>query len=129
VIVDSSALVAIAIDEPEARVFAQLVEGAATVRISAGTLLESSIVLGPIGQKFLDGWVSSSGCEVVPFDEEQSSVARRAYLTYGKGSGSRARLNFGDCFTYALAKVTGEPLLFTGDDFTHTDVTPAFTPG
>jgi ribonuclease VapC len=57
--------------------------------------------------------------------EEQARIAREAYRDYGHGSGHPARLNFGDCFAYALARVTGEPLLFKGDDFTHTDITPA----
>lgn len=124
-IVDSSALVAIANGEPEAHRFAASVESASDVRISASTLLETSIVLGAIGQKFIDTWLRDTRTTVVPFDEQQLTIARRAYLTYGKGSGSRARLNFGDCFSYALAKTTGQPLLFKGDDFTHTDVTPA----
>jgi ribonuclease VapC len=61
----------------------------------------------------------------VPFDAEQLAAARDAHRRYGRNSGSRAQLNFGDCMSYALAKVTGEPLLFKGDDFTHTDITPA----
>jgi ribonuclease VapC len=127
-IVDSSALVAIALGEVAARPLAQLLEVSPWVRMSTATLVESSIMLGAAGQRFLDGWLSSSGCRVVPFDELQSRVARRALLTYGRGSGSAARLNLGDCFTYALAKVTGEPVLFTGEDFTHTDVVPAYVP-
>ncbi|WP_246142840.1 type II toxin-antitoxin system VapC family toxin [Nocardioides rubriscoriae] len=69
-----------------------------------------------------------SGFTVVPFDHEQALAARAAYARYGRGSGSPARLNLGDCITYALAMTTGEPLLFKGDDLTHTDVTPALSP-
>ncbi len=73
----------------------------------------------------LDELLGDAEISVVPFDATQARIAREAYARFGKGSGSTAGLNFGDCMTYALAKVTGEPLLFKGDDFTHTDVTPA----
>ena len=69
---------------------------------------------------FVDGEIA-----IIPFDADHARVAREAYARYGKKSGSSARLNFGDCMTYALAKITGEPLLFKGDDFTHTDLTSA----
>ena len=128
-IVDSSAIVAIAQDEAEAGPFALLLEDTSDVRVSAATVVEASIVLGRIGQQFLDSWLASTRTTVTPVDAEQARVARRAYLDYGKGSGSPARLNFGDCFSYALAKVTGRPLLFKGDDFAHTDITPAYLRG
>lgn len=124
-IVDSSALVSILRQEPDARVFAEAVERSPIVRVSAATLLETSLVIGPRRQPELESLIDASGIEVVAFDGAQWRVARDAHSTYGRGSGSPARLNLGDCFSYALAKVTGMPLLFKGDDFTHTDVEAA----
>lgn len=124
-IVDSSALVAIMKGEPEAETFARLLQDTASVRISAATLLETSTLVGPDWQEALDLMIATAGTEVVAFDLTQLRAARAAYLTYGRGSRSRERLNLGDCFSYALAKTTGRPLLFKGDAFTHTDVTPA----
>lgn len=124
-IVDSSALVSILRQEPDARVFAEALERSPVVRVSAATLLETSLVIGPRRQPELESLIDASGIEVVAFDGAQWRVARDAHSTYGRGSGSPARLNLGDCFSYALAKVTGMPLLFKGEDFTHTDVEPA----
>lgn len=124
-IVHSSALIAILNGEPDLAEFTRCVERTGDVRVSAGTILETWIVAGPTRHKDVDDLLSSGDIAVIAFDEEQARVARRAYVEYGKGSGSPARLNFGDCFAYALAKTTGQPLLFKGDDFTHTDVTPA----
>ena len=124
-IVDSSALVSILRQEPDARVFADALERASMVRVSAATLLETSLVIGPRRQPDLEQLIDSAGMEVVAFDGAQWRVARDAHTTYGRGSGSPARLNLGDCFSYALAKQLGMPLLFKGDDFTHTDVEPA----
>ena len=123
-ILDSSALVAIARQEPEAQAFADAVQQHLT-RISAATVLETAMVLRPPMGDLLDRVLSAGQVEIVSFDAEQLAVARDAMARYGRGSGSPARLNFGDCLSYALAKVSGEPLLFKGDDFTHTDVTPA----
>jgi ribonuclease VapC len=123
-IVDSSALVAVLRHEPEAPAMTHALERS-DARVSAATLLEASIVLGPEVHQNLDRLVTAAELTVVPFDEEQARVARRAYVRFGKGSGSPARLNFGDCISYALAKTTGLPLLFKGEDFTHTDVVPA----
>lgn len=127
-IVDSSAILAIANGEPEAQGFSDLIEALGRVHVSAGTVLESSIVLKTEGQSFLDGWLQEADVEIVPVTAAQVTIARRAYLDFGKGSGSPARLNFGDCFSYALAKSLDQPLLFKGDDFNHTDITPAYTP-
>ena len=124
-IVDSSALVSILRQEPDALVFAEALERASVVRVSAATLLETSLVIGPRRHPQLENLIDASGMEVVAFDGAQWRVAREAHATYGRGSGSPARLNLGDCFSYALAKVTGMPLLFKGKDFTHTDVEPA----
>jgi len=123
-IVDSSALVASVRGEPDAAAINDLL-ASSVVRVSAATVLEASIVVSPRSHPELDTLLTRAGAEVVPFDHEQARVARDAYARYGKGSGSQARLNLGDCFSYALAKVTGEPLLFKGEDFRHTDVTQA----
>jgi ribonuclease VapC len=126
-VVDSSVLVAIARGEPEAPTFARLIKGAPSASVSAATILETSLVLrDPEAQGFLDATILS--LDVIAFDARQLGVAREAYQRFGRGSGHRARLNFGDCFSYALAVTTGEPLLFKGDDFRHTDVTPAYVP-
>lgn len=126
-IVDSSAIVAMALGEPEAVAFSQLIQNASAPQMSAATFLEISIVVGPRGTPRLEALIDEAGIEVVPFDLDQARAARTAYQEYGKGSGSPARLNFGDCFSYALAQTSGQPLLFKGDDFTHTDVTSART--
>ena len=76
----------------------------------------------------VDVLLAKFGIQVIPFDENQARLARAAYRDYGRGSGRPAHLNMGDCFSYALAAVTGEPLLFVGDDFTHTDLTPGLRP-
>jgi ribonuclease VapC len=129
VIVDASALIAILREEPDARRFTDAIADADNVKISAATLFEASIVADGIrdhvaGRRF-DDICRDSGLLVVPFDAEQARIAREAYREYGKGSGHKARLNFGDCFAYALARVTGELLLYKGTDFQHTDVTSA----
>jgi len=124
VIADSSALVAILHGEPEEEQFKEAIARHDT-KVSAVTALEAAIVLQPPRHRMLDELLGDAEISVVPFDATQARIAREAYARFGKGSGSKAGLNFGDCVTYALAKVTGEPLLFKGDDFTHTDVTPA----
>jgi len=128
VIVDTSVLVCIHDGEPEARRYLEVLLDEPSPRISAGSLLEASIVLDarqPLRtSRRLDRLVADLRLDVVPVDEQQVTAARAAYRDYGKGSGHAAGLNFGDCFAYALAATTGEPLLFKGDDFTHTDVLP-----
>lgn len=126
-IVDSSVLVAILRNEPDAETFADLLQSS-NPQVSDATVLETSIVVGPARHVDVDELLTAVTATVVPFDAAQARLARQAYATYGKGSGSPAGLNLGDCFSYALAKTTGLPLLFKGDDFTHTDVTPALTP-
>jgi ribonuclease VapC len=129
VIVDTSALVAILREEADAAVYVASVHAAEHTRISAGTLLETAIVIdGNRNARLsrrLDDLIQQMAIVTEPVTQEQAYVARAAYRDYGKGSGHPARLNFGDCFAYALARVTGEPLLFKGDDFIHTDITPA----
>lgn len=121
-ILDSSAVIAILRSEPEGAAFRGLVESADVISISAATVVEVSMVVGPDRQQVLDRLLSVMGADVVPVDEAQASIARRAAIRYGKGSGSPAKLNFGDCFSYALASVTGRPLLCKGNDFVHTDI-------
>lgn len=126
-IVDSSALMAIVNDEPGAE---EVLRAAARAdcRMSVATRLEVAIVAdsrsAAHGER-LDAIIEELKIEVVPDSIRLGEVARIAYRRYGRGSGSPARLNFGDCFAYALSVTTGEPLLYVGDDFPHTDVTPA----
>ena len=123
-IADSSALVAILNGEPEDDQFKAAMARHPT-KISATTVLEIAIVIREPRYQLLDALLADTEIAVVPFDTAQARAAREAYARFGKKSGSPARLNFGDCMAYALAKVSGEPLLFKGDDFTHTDITPA----
>lgn len=123
-IVDSSAVVAVLAREDDAERFEEALERPGRLRISAASLLEICRVAKAERFELVDAFVDDLGIEVVPFDRSQALLAREAFTRYGKGSGSPANLNFGDCMTYALAKVTGEPLLFKGDDFIHTDITP-----
>lgn len=128
-IVDSSALVAILWNEPDARVYAEALDEAGSCSISAATYVEAAVVVdsarNPVVSRRLDELIDLAGIEVVPLSPRQAVLARQAYRDFGKGSGSSAQLNLGDCFTYALAADTREPLLFKGDDFTHTDVSAA----
>ncbi len=127
-IVDSSALVAVALGEPGAERLARLMDRTPDLSMSVATWLESGIVLDArsvhAGER-LDDLVTELAVAIVPVTPTLARVARSAHRRFGRGSGSRARLNFGDCFSYALAVTTGEPLLFVGDDFTHTDVRSA----
>jgi len=128
VILDTSALIAVLFGEPEADAFTRLIHDADRCLISAGTFLELSIVIerqaGPEAARQCDMFFRRAGIIVEPFTVEQAHVARQAFHDFGKGR-HRAGLNFGDCFAYALSKVTGEPLLFKGNDFKKTDVVGA----
>lgn len=132
VIVDSSALIAILRGEPEAGDFTDAVGTAARCRISAANYLEAAIVADGTRDALLsrhfDQFLREADFVIEPVTAEQAQVARQAYRDFGKGSGHPARLNYGDCFAYALARVTGERLLFKGDGFTHTDIMPALPP-
>ncbi|GAB3200061.1 type II toxin-antitoxin system VapC family toxin [Nocardioides hungaricus] len=121
---DSSALIAVLNNEPDAERFAAALLSGDPI-LGAPTLLEASIVARPERLAALDTLVRRTLTEVVAFTEEHARIARAAYARYGRGSGSPAALNLGDCMSYALAQVRDEPLLFKGHDFTHTDVTPA----
>ncbi|MBM7786104.1 type II toxin-antitoxin system VapC family toxin [Tenggerimyces flavus] len=97
--------------------------------MSAANFLEAAIVIDRVGDpvlsRQLDALIDEASIEVEAVTKSQAHLARTAYRDFGKGSGHPAGLNFGDCFAYAWAKEAGEPLLFKGDDFVHTDVTPA----
>lgn len=127
-ILDTSAVVAILQGEPGSARLAAAVEEADSVRISVASVLEAAVVLGPRRGDLLDEFLEITGAELVPVDTGQLSAARAAHVRYGRGSGSPARLNYGDCFSYALAATSGEPLLFVGDDFSHTDLEGAVGP-
>jgi len=125
---DTSALVAVLFGEPEADAFTRLIHDAERCLISAGSFLELSIVIerqaGPEAARQCDMFFRRAGIIIEPFTVEQAHIARQAFHDFGKGR-HRAGLNFGDCFAYALSKVTDEPLLFKGNDFRKTDVAGA----
>ena len=124
-VVDTSALVAILQNEPERRAFNEMIESAESCILSAVSLVEVSIVIesryGSDGIRTLDLYLSKAGVEIVEVDENQAMIARRAFRQYGKGR-HPAGLNYGDCFSYALAMSRTEPLLFKGKDFSRTDL-------
>jgi ribonuclease VapC len=124
--VDTSALIAILRGEPEARAFAIAIANADHRRLSAANYLEAAIVIDgsrdPIASRRFDDLLREAAIGIEPVTAEQAKVAREAYRDFGRGTGHAARLNFGDCFAYALAKTTGEPLLFKGDDFLHAGI-------
>ena len=124
-VIDTSALIALLNMEPESARLAVALESDATRLISAATVVEAGLVIesrfGAVGGRELDLLIAKAGLWIESVTAEQADAAREAWRRYGKGRHS-AGLNFGDCFSYALAKVTGEPLLFKGNDFTHTDI-------
>jgi ribonuclease VapC len=128
-IVDTSAIVAILRDEPEARSFANAIADARVRRVSAVNYVEAAALIeggrNPIASRRFDDFFREASFIVEAVTFEQAQLAREAYKDFGKGSGHAAQLNFGDCFAYALAKAMSEPLLFKGQDFKHTDITPA----
>ena len=128
-ILDSSAIVAILAGEDEGTDFSNRIARSPDCKISAVNFVETAIVLdakrAAVTSQSLEDYIQRAGVEVVAATLEHARIARQAYRDFGKGSGHRARLNFGDCFAYALAKAKGEPLLFKGNDFTHTDVASA----
>jgi len=128
-IVDASAIIAILRDEPERAEFNRTIERARSRRVSAVNYVEAAVVMdasrSPIASRKLDDFVREGSFAIEPVTEQQARIAREAYRDFGKGSGHRAGLNFGDCFAYALAKATGETLLYKGNDFRHTDIKPA----
>jgi ribonuclease VapC len=126
-IVDTSAVLAVLFNEDDAASYSRAISESESRRISAANFVEAAIVVemqtrGRGSQQF-DAFMRRASIVIEPVTEEQAQVARQAYADFGKGR-HRARLNFGDCFAYALAKVTGEPLLYKGEDFRKTDITP-----
>jgi ribonuclease VapC len=126
VIVDSSALIAILNDEPDGPALARAIANAEVRLMSAASYLECSIVIDrspdPVFRARLDDLLRQLEIEVVPVTFEQARLAREAHRAFGRGSGHPARLNFGDCFAYALARERNQPLLYKGDDFAQTDI-------
>jgi ribonuclease VapC len=129
VILDTSALIVILRFEAEAPEFARIIERAAQPRISAVSYVETGAVIDgsndPVASRRFDELIEVAQIAIEPVAETQARIARQAYRDFGKTSGHPAKLNFGDCFSYALAKSLGEPLLFKGQDFSLTDVKPA----
>ena len=128
-IIDSSAVIAILRAEADSRIYAEAMKPARDRRMSAASFVETGIVVDsskdPGSSRRFDELVQFANIVIEPVTPEQARIAREAYRDFGKGSGHAAQLNFGDCFAYALAKDKGEPLLFKGRDFSHTDVMPA----
>jgi ribonuclease VapC len=126
-IVDSSAIIAILRAEPEAQAFARAITAARDRRVSSVNFVEAAVVIDgsrdPIASRRFDELVREAELQIEPVTESHARIAREAYRDFGKGSGHRASLNFGDCFAYALAKTKQEPILCKGDDFRHTDLT------
>lgn len=126
-VLDTSAILAILFDEPERRTLTEAIEADPVRVISAASLLESALVVEarrgePAGRE-LDLLLHRAGAETVSVTADHVEIARRAWRRYGKGR-HPAGLSYGDCFSYALAKSCGEPLLFVGDDFARTDIRP-----
>jgi ribonuclease VapC len=131
-VIDTSAIVAILLRESDAELFRRYLDEKLSPVISAATLHEAYCVSKregfPKGARQVDEFLSLIEPEIASFDLDQVRVARVAYDTYGRGSRHTANLNMGDCFSYALAKIRGLPLLFKGDDFTHTDIESVLKP-
>lgn len=130
-IVDTSAIVAILREERDAERYMDALAHDPEPRVSAGTFIETAIVVDanrdPVLSGRLDDLLAASSVNVEPVTRRHAEIARRAYRDFGKGSGHPAGLNFGDCFAYALARATGEPLLYKGEDFSLTDVASALS--
>ncbi len=131
-VIDTSAIVSVLLHEPDADAFRIYLDRTAYPVISAATVHEAYCV--SVRDKFpqkarqVDELLALVEPEIVPFDHDQLVSARDAYSRYGRGSGNTAVLNMGDCFSYALAKTRNLPLLFKGNDFSHTDIEPALKP-
>lgn len=127
-IIDTSALICILDQEPEAERFTRAIAQASERMLSAANVVETGIVMqvrrGDEASRDLDLLLAKSGVEIIPVSARQASLARKAFQRFGRGR-HPARLNFGDCFAYALAKDSSRPLLFKGRDFAHTDIAVA----
>jgi ribonuclease VapC len=130
-VIDTSAIVAILFNEPERPAFDRLIAEDEVRLVSAVTRVEAAFVIEgrtrEIGRARLARFFALNGIEIIAVTLDQAEIAIAAFRNYGKGR-HPIRLNIGDCFSYALAKSTGEPLLFKGDDFSRTDITPAYLP-
>lgn len=128
-IIDTSAIIAILRAEPEAVSCARAIADATDRRVSAVNFVEAAVVIDagrdPIATRRFDDFITDANIIVEPVTDSQAQIAREAYRDFGKGSGHPAKLNFGDCFAYALTKAVGEPLLFKGTDFAQTDIVSA----
>jgi ribonuclease VapC len=128
-IVDTSALVAILKNEPGWDALAKRLDSSKDTRISVSTFVELCIVVdrwkNPTASLRIEELMQQFEIAIEPFTAEQARIARQAYRDFGKGSGHPANLNFGDCFSYALAREKREPILYLGDDFCHTDLRSA----
>lgn len=134
-IVDSSALVAVLREEPDSEIYDEAIVAAGSSRLSAANYVETALVIDgrgdPVISRELDRYLRTMGVEVVDLTPPQARLARAAHRDFGRGSGHPAKLNFGDCLAYALAKDVDEPLLYKAArregnaDFGHTDVIPA----
>ncbi|MBB3997845.1 type II toxin-antitoxin system VapC family toxin [Aureimonas pseudogalii] len=129
IVVDASALVAIIAGEPDANTFAAALSERDEIYLSTATAVETFIVVGSRwggeGRARLEQILTTAGIRLQPVDERLMRMAIEGFDRFGRGSGHPARLNYGDCFSYALARVLDAPLLFKGDDFIHTDVRSA----
>ncbi|MDE2377828.1 type II toxin-antitoxin system VapC family toxin [Bradyrhizobium sp.] len=127
-VIDTSAIVAIALNEPDASEIEARIADDPIRLISAATVVEAAMVLetrlGDAGGREFDLWLVRIGAEIVAVDAEQANAARRAWRRFGRGR-HVAALNYGDCLAYALAATRGEPLLYKGDDFARTDLKAA----
>lgn len=129
IVLDSSAIVAIMLEEEEEEAFSEIL-GSNPAFVGAPTLVETRLVVDarlPAAGDLLNKFLHDSAVTIVPFDPAMFVAAADAFTRYGRGR-HRARLNFGDCLSYAVASVMRLPLLFKGDDFVHTDIVPAYSP-
>jgi ribonuclease VapC len=128
-VIDTSALLAVLLSEAEADALVEAIVSAGTRQVGAPTLVEAAAVMaarkGPTGEVALDALLQRLEIEVVAMTPEAAAFARSAYARYGRGVGSPAVLNYGDCLAYGVARAAGEPLLFKRDDFALTDIEPA----
>jgi ribonuclease VapC len=131
IVVDTSIVIAIIKDEPEAATFVDILDESQMTIMSVVSYVEAHMVTNDRRLRTeaadVDNVLAAAGIEVVDVTRDQAGLAVSAFLAYGKGR-NRARLNLGDCFSYALAKSRGAPLLFKGDDFSRTDIVPAWRP-
>jgi ribonuclease VapC len=128
-VIDSSALIALPLGEPESTNLVTSIAASTTRLTLASSYLETAIVMlnrsGPDAPEKVDRLLADLSIDIFPFTQDQAVLAIAAYGRYGRGGSHPAGLNFGDCFTYALAKLTGEPVLFKGSDFSRTDLVSA----